>query len=145
MSLTLCEIDIGSPEYHAAVRLREKVLRAPLGLVFSEAELAVEPDCFHLAAIAEGEVVAILLLQPIEAGTVRMRQVAVNPDRQRSGSGSQLVRFAEGFAREHGFRRMVAHARGTAVGFYQRLGYATEGESFMENTIPHVLVAKALE
>jgi GNAT superfamily N-acetyltransferase len=73
-----------------------------------------------------------------------MRQVAVQPARQGGGIGAGLVGFAEAWARERGFRKIVAHARGTAVDFYRRLNYTVEGEPFLECTIPHQLVSKTL-
>jgi predicted GNAT family N-acyltransferase len=36
------------------------------------------------------------------------------------------------------------HARQTAVGFYQKLGYSITGEPFEEVTIPHYIMEKAL-
>lgn len=138
------EVRLGAPEYAAALRLREEILRQPLGLVLSAEELSVEPECRHFVALAEREVIATLLLKPLDAQTVKMRQVAVAPAWQRSGVGAGLVRFAENVARELGFQTIVANARETAVGFYRRLGYAVEGEPFLETTIPHRRVSKRL-
>jgi GNAT superfamily N-acetyltransferase len=142
--VTFREVTIGSAEYMAAVRLREAILRAPLGLVLSAEELAAEPACRHFVGLAGNEVIATLLLKPLDARTVKMRQVAVDPAWQRSGVGARLIRFAEEAALAHGFGEIVAHARGTAVGFYERLGYSAEGEVFLENTIPHRFVRKPL-
>ena len=138
------EVMLDSPEYHDAVRLREAILRVPLGLVLSAEEMAGEPECRHFVALAGSDVIATLLLKPLDAHTVKMRQVAVQPSWQGAGVGARLVRFAEDAAWARGFRRMVAHARETAVGFYLRLGYAAEGATFLEQTIPHRLVSKAL-
>ena len=88
--------------------------------------------------------VAVLLLRPLDEQTVKMRQVAVHPEFQNLGLGSQIVAFAESFAKERGFTKMVAHARGTAVDFYRKAGYATVGGEFVEQTIPHRLVTKEL-
>lgn len=142
--VTFREVPLGSPEYGAAVRLREAILRIPLGLVLTTEEMASEPECRHFAGFAGDEVIATLLLKPLDARTVKMRQVAVQPSWQGCGVGAQLVRFAEDAARASGFAKIVAHARETAVPFYLRLGYAVEGESFLEQTIPHQLVTKAL-
>jgi len=142
---TFKEIHPETPEYEAAMQLREAVLRTPLGLSFTEAELADEPHCAHLGGFDEaGRLVAILLLKPLNAHTVKMRQVAVRPGLQGRGIGAQLVAFAETFARERGFNAMIAHARATAVEFYLGLGYATSGEPFIETTIPHILISKTL-
>ncbi len=142
--LSFREVLPGSPHHLAAVQLREAVLRRPLGLEFTAEELADEPHCFHLVALAGADVIATLLFKPLDARTLKMRQVAVRPDLQRGGIGVRLVRFAEAFARERGCERIVAHARGTAIAFYERLGYAAVGEPFIENTIPHMVVTKTL-
>ena len=134
----------GSPEYAAALRLREAVLRLPLGLRFSTADLAAESVCFHLGAFDGPQLVAVLLLQPLDARTVQMRQVAVDPAQQRSGLGTGLIAFAENFARAKGYQSLSAHARSTALGFYEKLGYATSGPEFIEATIPHRLVSRRL-
>jgi GNAT superfamily N-acetyltransferase len=142
--LSFREIRIDSAEYRAAVRLRAAVLREPLGVEFTAEEIAAEPQCRHFAACEGQDVVATLLLLPLDAATAKMRQVAVRPDRQRGGVGAALVRFAEEWAREHGYREIVAHARETAVSFYERLGYQAEAETFLETTIPHRFVRKCL-
>ena len=138
------EIQPGTSEYEAALRLRAEVLRAPLGLSFTADELADELHCAHLGAFEDERLVAILLLKPLPARTVKMRQVAVHPGVQGLGIGAQLVAFAEAFARQRGFATMIAHARGTAAEFYRALGYATSGEPFIETTIPHIFVSKKL-
>jgi GNAT superfamily N-acetyltransferase len=137
-------IAIGSPEHDAALRLRAAVLRAPLGLTWTATDVADEPVCLHLGAFEGETLVAVLLLKPRDNGTMKMRQVAVDPQRQGQQVGAKLIAFAEKVAREQGCHRMIAHARATALGFYRRLGYAEEGEGFLENTIPHQRVWKEL-
>lgn len=138
----------GSEEYRATVALRFEVLRKPLGLTFTSDQLAAEETDFHLALWEEStdapRLLACLVLTPLEEGEIKMRQVAVRPDRQGQGLGRVLVSYSEQFARDHGFNRMVLHARQTAVDFYVHLGYAIEGEPFTEVTIPHRRMAKSL-
>ena len=142
--MTLREFFPGTADYDQALRLREAVLRAPLGLTLTSDELAGEDRCFHLGRFANGRLLAVLLLRPLDEHTVKMRQVAVHPDFQNRGLGFQLVAFAERFAKERGFTKIVAHARGTALGFYGNAGYAITGDDFLETTIPHRLVTKDL-
>ena len=144
MATTFRSFDVGTDDYRDALRLREIILRQPLGLTITAQDLAHEADCFHLGGFAGARLVAVLLLQPLDPRTVKMRQVAVAQGVQRSGVGAQLVAFAEQFARQKGYATLIAHARSTALGFYLRLGYAAEGDEFLETTIPHRLVTKAL-
>lgn len=138
-------IAFGTPEFDEAVRLRYEVLRAPLGLDYTAEQLAEEYDQIHLAAYADsGELLAYLNLTPLDAATVKMRQVAVSPLVQGKGIGTALVAESEGYATTLGFQRMVLHARETAVPFYLRLGYVVEGEKFEEVTVPHWRMRKGL-
>ena len=120
----ICEVAHGSPEYWATVALRDSVLRKPLGLQFSAEELRAEADSRHVACYRGDRLVACLVLCPIEGGDVRMRQLAVVPEVQRQGIGTALVDYSEVLARRMGYRRMILHARETAVAFYEKLGYS---------------------
>ncbi len=142
--MALREFQTGTSEYADALQLRAAVLRAPLGLRLTDADLADEAACCHIGGFDGGRLIAVLLLRPLDARTVKMRQVAVHPDFQKSGTGSRLMAFAEGVAKAHGFTTMIAHARATALGFYQKVGYEVVGEEFIETTIPHRLVTKTL-
>ena len=55
-----------------------------------------------------------------------------------------MVRFAEEYCKDKGNSMMVLNARKTAVGFYEKLGYDTLGEEFLEINIPHYKMHKHL-
>ena len=137
-------IDPNTKGYADALQLRQEILRLPLGLTFTAAETAHDAEDFHFGAFEGSLLVAILILQPIDGDKIKMRQVAVSPDFQGHGIGSKLVAFAEEFAQQQGYRTLVAHARTTALTFYQRLGYTATGEEFLEVTIPHWSIIKIL-
>jgi ribosomal protein S18 acetylase RimI-like enzyme len=134
----------GGLDHEALIELRREVLRRPLGMDFSEKQLAEERSQLHLGAWSGGRAVGVLVLKELGEGEVQMRQVAVSDDARKLGVGRLLVEEAELEARRRGWRRMVLHARQTAVAFYERLGYAIEGEPFVEIGLPHRLMAKAL-
>lgn len=142
--ITFCHVPHGSELYDETIRLRDAVLRKPLGLTFDPADLAAESDSFHLAAVLGERVVACVVLKLQADGVVRLRQMAVAADRQRTGLGSRLIGFAEAFLRDRGFRRIELHARATAVAFYQRLGYQTRGKPFTEVGLEHMAMNKTL-
>lgn len=135
--------DHGSLEYNQIVDLRDRVLRKPLGLVFTPEQLAAERDEIFLADFREGAPVATLQFQT-RAETWKMRQVAVDPEVQGQGVGSRLVRFSEDWALRSGAERFVLHARESAAPFYERLGYEVEGPMFEEVGIPHFKMTKDL-
>jgi len=63
---------------------------------------------------------------------------------QGKGIGRALMQFAENIARDRGFRRITMHARKSATGFYEKLGYTVSGGEFEEVTLPHVVMEKRL-
>ena len=54
------------------------------------------------------------------------------------------MEYSETLARDDGYRRMILHARETAVAFYENLGYARVGDRFVEVTIYHWAMEKRL-
>jgi GNAT superfamily N-acetyltransferase len=144
VTLTFREVVPGSPEYEEGERLRRRVLRDPLGIVPSDEERAEWLGLRHLAAFEGDRMVGYLMLADAGDGTVRMRQVAVDFDRQRRGIGKALVARSEALARASGFRTMALHARDSAVPFYEALGYEAFDDPFIEVTIPHRKMRKVL-
>lgn len=144
MRPTFTEIAHGSAQYRMEVELRDRILRAPLGLTFSEEELALEASSFHLGSFLEDRLVGCLVLTPLAESKIKMRQVAIDPEVQGQGLGSKLVRYSEEFACAKGASLMVLNARQTAVNFYLRLGYRIVGDQFEEVTILHFKMEKNL-
>lgn len=148
MSITYKHVEHASSWYLAALELRDEVLRKPIGLEFPEYQVDLEVEDIHVVGIEKvadkEEIVACLLLHRLSPTEVKMRQVAVRPDRQRRGIGSGLVEACEVVARQHGFRKMVLNARETAVPFYLALDYQVLGDPFEEVGLPHFKMSKAL-
>jgi predicted GNAT family N-acyltransferase len=141
-SLQLAEAPYGSDLYAETLRLREAILRKPLGLTLAPEELADDAMRRHFCAIADGTVVASVSLKPLGPHTLQMKQMAVAEDRRRAKIGARLLAYAETWARRHGYGMIILNARIGADGFYARHGYRTEGEPFDENTIPHIRMTK---
>ena len=143
MSPTFEVIRHGSEDYRAAVRLRDAMLRSPMGMATTVEEIEAESDLIHVAGFEGGRLCATCLLVP-EGDAVRMKRVAVDPALQGAGIGTAMLRFCEDLARDRGSRELYAHARDTAVRFYENAGYATEGDYFDEIGIPHIVVRRSL-
>jgi len=144
-NITVCnEVEYNTEKYWKTVALREEILRKPLHLTFRSEEFVEEKDSFHLTCRQEGALAACLVLKPLSGQQIRMRQLAVRTDLQGRGIGRTLVEYAESFTEQHGYREIILHARETAVGFYEKLGYQKEGDPFIEVTIPHYLMRKIL-
>jgi len=142
--LTIKEIQYGTEIYHQMVNLRDLILRKPLGIVLTAEQLAMDKNDFHLACFYEKTLIGCLVLTPKLGGKIQMRQVAVLNEWQGKGIGGRLVKFSEMFAKEHGFKEIIMHARGYAVNFYLNQGYEVFGEPFTEVTILHRHMRKEL-
>ncbi|MGI9241596.1 MAG: GNAT family N-acetyltransferase [Verrucomicrobiales bacterium] len=142
--IRITTIDHDSDAYWNALLLRDGILRAPLGLEFSEEDIAAEANDVHIVALEKGEVVGTLLLRSAGEGIVQMRQVAVSQKRQGQGIGKDLVKFAESLAWAECGDEIFLHAREPVVGFYEALGYGGSGEMFLEVGIPHMKMCKRL-
>ena len=125
---------VGGASYAEIVRLRQRILRDPLGLVL-DTEGDGAPTFF--VAIEDGRVIGTVALEDD-----RLRAMAV--ETQARGVGRLLVARLEQEARARGITRIELHARGTARGFYAKLGYVEEGAIFTEVTIPHIAMWKML-
>ena len=128
--------------YRKAIELRDRILRKPLHLTFSESDLEKEKDEIGIGLFYKKELIAILQLKPVEDNTIKLRQMAVDTNHQQKGIGKKLVLFAEKHAQEKGFHRITLHARKTALIFYKKLGYQLIGSKFMEVNIPHYKMYK---
>jgi ribosomal protein S18 acetylase RimI-like enzyme len=137
-------LDHGSREYQQMVQLRNEILRRPLGLQFTPEELEKEKEEILIGAFEEEKMLGCCMLIKQDPITVRLRQMAVLNNLQGKGIGRALMQFAENIARDRGFQKITMHARKTAVGFYEKLGYRVCGQEFEEVTIPHYVMEKLL-
>ena len=137
-------LDHGSKEYHQMVHLRNEILRKPLGLEFTPEELEKEKDEILIGAFEEEKMLGCCMLIRVDKSTVRLRQMAVLNNLQGKGIGRALMQFAENIARDRGYRKIIMHARASAIGFYEKLGYQVSGNEFEEVTLPHYTMEKRL-
>ncbi len=144
MTIDLRQIEINSPLYPSQQRLRDEVLRKPIGRELSAADIDRDSLGSHFVAVRGDEVVACVGLYPEGEGLLRLRQMAVAPALQAIGIGTRLIAFAEDWARHNKFAKIELHARTPAVGFYERCGYACDGEEFEEVGLPHIVMRKRL-
>ena len=93
-------IDHGTKEYQQMIKLREDILRKPLGLIFSPEELEREKSNLLIGAFEDGDILACCMLVEEHPGLVKLRQMAVLNVLQGKGIGRALMQFAENLARD---------------------------------------------
>ena len=97
----------------------------------------------HLVARDDGALVGTCRI--IVAGEVAMLgRLAVDQRGRGRGVGRAVLEAAERAAGEVGARRMTLHAQLPVLGFYEKSGYSTCGDVFVEEGIEHVSMEKRL-
>jgi len=142
--MALKQIDHGTKEYQQMINLRNEILRKPLGLSFTPEELANEKEDILIGAFDEEDMLACCMLTKADHNSLRLRQMAVLNNLQGKGIGASMMNFAEILTRDKGYKKIIMHARETAIGFYEKLGYKVVGDKFTEVTIPHYVMEKKL-
>jgi GNAT superfamily N-acetyltransferase len=137
-------IDYDSNEYRQMIKLRDDILRRPLGLGFTDEELADERENMLIGAFEDDDLLGCCMIVEENPTTARLRQMAVLNNLQGKGVGRALMQFAENLARDRGYKVLSMHARKNAIGFYEKVGYKVKGDEFTEITIPHYLMEKQL-
>lgn len=144
MDIVFQKVAFGSAIHRKAFRLRKIILRDPLGLDWTRADLESDRISVHICAIQGREVLGTMVLTPMDSLNVKMRQVCVRRDLQGCGIGGKMIAFAENESRSMGFTAIHAHIRSTSVGFYKKAGYEIDGKPFIEVTLPHYKACKQL-
>jgi predicted GNAT family N-acyltransferase len=142
--MALKQIDYGSKEYKQMIALRMEILRKPLGLSFTEEELDKEKDDILIGAFDEDKILACCLLTRLDNNTIKLRQMAVQNNLQGKGIGASIMSFAETVARDKGYKKLMMHARNTAIGFYEKFDFKVKGTEFIEVNVPHHEMEKRL-
>ena len=137
------EITHRSTAWTDAVRLREKILREPLGSSFTDQELEEEKNHFQIAGFLDEVIIATAVLVP-EGDAMKMQRVVVAENLRNLNIGSEMMIFCEKLASDRNFNGMYCHARDTAVNFYIKNGYTGMGDYFDEDGIPHLKMSKKL-
>lgn len=138
------QIDHGTNEYNQMINLRKEILREPLNLSFKQEDLDNEKNDILIGAFDEEDMLGCCLLTRVDKNVVRLRQMAVQNSLQGKGIGATIMNYAENVARDRGFKKMTMHARKSAIGFYEKLGYKISGNEFTEVSLPHFIMEKKL-
>jgi predicted GNAT family N-acyltransferase len=142
--MALKQIDHGSKEYQQMIALRLEILRKPQGLTFTDEELAKEKDDILIGAFEDDTMLACCLLTKVDNSTVKLRQMAVQNNLQGKGIGASIMSFAETVARDKGYKKLMMHARDSAIGFYEKFDFKVKGDEFIEVNVPHHVMEKRL-
>lgn len=139
--MVIKQILYNSNDYWKIVQIREIVLRIPLGLRFSLAEIQAESQELIFGSQENDQWIGSCQYQILN-NEAKMRQVAILNKYKRKGYGKQLVLASMEILKQKDIQKVYCHARATAVPFYENLGFQTVSEAFLEVHIPHFKMQK---
>jgi ribosomal protein S18 acetylase RimI-like enzyme len=136
-------------QWAAYYALRYQVLRQPWQQPPGSERCPADddPSTEHALLLAPngGSALAVGMLQRTHDQQGQMRFMAVAPHAAGTGLGSQMVAYLERRAKAVGLTEIILHARETAVGFYEKHGYAVvEPSHLLFGVLPHFLMRKQL-
>lgn len=100
----------------------------------------LDDRCSHILALADGKPVGTARLTP----DGHIGRVAVLREFRQYGIGREIMKQIEEIAFETGFDRVELSAQLHAIPFYEKLGYTTCGEVFLDAGIEHRHMKKSL-
>lgn len=104
------------------------------------------PEMKYIVLLDGDFPVATCRIYAIDDTSTMIGRVVVLPEYRGKGLGRQVIREAERWLRELGFRRAVVESRDVAVGFYEKLGYvADDSRRIHGETFECVRMEKGLE
>ncbi|MGG3799496.1 GNAT family N-acetyltransferase [Metabacillus fastidiosus] len=74
----------------------------------------------------------------------KLERICILKDYRNKGAGSLLMEYLENIASQKGLNKLKLNAQTKAVPFYERSGYKTVSELFMDAGIPHVTMTKII-
>lgn len=125
-------------DYPLSREIREEVFvkeqEYPIELEFDEAD----ENCWHLVLTNNEKAIATARLLKLSEGVFKPGRIAVLKEYRGKNIGAELLTLIIEKAREMGAKELHIGAQTYAVGFYEKFGFKTTGEEYMDEHIPHI-------
>lgn len=141
MAALTIEVVDGEDDMNAAFAIRREVFCAEQGVDEAEEIDGLDPECRHYLARLAGDAVGTARTRPLAGGGVKIERVAVLKSLRGRGIGKALMVRA---LADITAGQAVLNAQLQVEGFYARLGFIADGETFQEAGIDHVRMVKRL-
>jgi len=86
------------------------------------------PQTKYIVIVDDFLPVATCRLYALDGKSVMLGRIVVLPEYRHKGLGTLVVKEAESWARELGFKEAVLESRENKVGFYEKMGYSPSGD-----------------
>lgn len=125
-------------DYPLSREIREEVFvkeqEYPIELEFDEAD----ENCWHLVLTDNEKAIATARLLKLSEEVFKPGRIAVLKEYRGKNIGAELLTLIIEKAKEMGAKELHIGAQTYAVGFYEKFGFKTTGEEYMDEHIPHI-------
>ena len=125
------------------IDLRHEVLWPELPR--DESRVPGDETARHFGVIRDGVVVSCLSVFRDSTDRVQIRKFATRQALQGQGIGTRLLKEVLGILQPEGVQSVFLDARLTAVPFYQRAGFITEGTPFIRKGLTFIRMTNQLQ
>ncbi|MER2063196.1 MAG: GNAT family N-acetyltransferase [Alkalibacterium sp.] len=135
--------DTQSGVYNDSVAIRSEVFIEEQNVDPSLEIDELEDQTLHIVGYNHDKAICTARLLKKDDGSVKVQRVAVRADSRKRGIGKLLLRFIEDTAKHQlNGTRLVLDSQDHAISFYEKEGYAVQGEGFLDAGIPHHFMQK---
>ncbi len=129
----------------AAFTLRREVFEVEQGVPRPLDRDAHDFNADHVVAFDEaGRCVGTGRVVRVDSRSCQIGRMATALEHRQHGIGGQVLEALERMAALRGLAEITVHAQLPAEPFYAHRGYVKEGDVFLEEGVPHVLMRKRL-
>ena len=125
--------------YYVRIQAMARKHQIPLRVEFDEHDT---PDTKYIVAVDDFLPVATCRLYAIDNERVMLGRIVVLPEYRHQGLGTLVVREAEAWAKELGYRTAVLESRDNKVHFYETMGYTAD---FSQRTVGDTFTCYRME
>ncbi|MFC7061446.1 GNAT family N-acetyltransferase [Halobacillus seohaensis] len=128
-------------ELKAAFDIRQKVFVQEQGVPLKDEFDDFDEICEHILILNDRSPVGTGRIRRIE-NAAKLERICILSDYRKFGLGKVIIENLEAIAKNKGLTHIKLHGQVQAKGFYEKLGYSSESDEFMEDGIAHVLMIK---
>jgi predicted GNAT family N-acyltransferase len=134
-----------SADRDAAYELRRAVFETEQNIPRPLDRDPFDNDAFHVVAVdGAGACIGTGRLVRVDNRTAQVGRQATAAAWRKRGVGAAVLDALERMATLRGFRELVVFSQLPAESFYRGRGFAREGETFLDQGVPHVVMRKVL-
>lgn len=104
----------------------------------------IDEQCMHLVIYDKDTPIGTCRLYQQDENRYVIGRIAVLSNYRSLGIGKVIVEKAEEYIKKIGGKEITLSAQVRVQGFYKKMGYVCEGESYLDEYCPHILMKKSL-